>query len=72
MFAVEQESRMGGFCDLARQKSGPVVFLESVGVLFGLIDTVGDNHNLPHANPSVDVHIQGTRPYCHRPRDFRR
>jgi hypothetical protein len=36
MFAVEQESRMGGFRDLARQKSGPVVFLESIRGFFGL------------------------------------
>jgi hypothetical protein len=45
MFAVEQESRMGGFGNHARKKSGAVVFLESVWEFFGLINTTGDNHN---------------------------
>jgi hypothetical protein len=45
MFAVEQESPVGGLRAFARQKSGPVVFLESVWGFFSLINTVGDNHN---------------------------
>ena len=45
LFAVEQESRVGGFRDLARQKSSPVVLFENVWVFFRLINTVGDDHN---------------------------
>jgi hypothetical protein len=44
LFAVEQQSRVGGFRDLAHQKSAPATFLESGG-FFGLINTIGDNHN---------------------------
>jgi hypothetical protein len=45
VFAVKQQSRVGGFGDLARQKGIPVAFLKSVGGFFGLFNAIGDNHN---------------------------